>query len=115
MSVTVVTKTLKKDVIGPGKMVDRTAKSVSVTPELIPRQLKSVTVIGQFQNRLQWGRSNLGDPAEWPKVGLLNRDFGSILSVSPRKNSKTQSSLNFSESRPRKFTKSDFSGLAPIR
>ena len=34
------------DSIGPGKMVDRTTKSVSATPELIPRQLKSVTVIG---------------------------------------------------------------------
>ena len=53
--------------------------------------------------------------SEWPKTGLLNRDFGSILSASPRKNSKTQSSLNFLQSGPRKFTKSDFSGLAPIR
>ena len=68
-----------------------------------------------IQNRLQWGRSNLGDPAEWPKSGLLNRDFGSILSVFPRKNCKTQSSLNDFQSGPRKFTKSDFSGLAPIR
>ena len=33
----------------------------------------------------------------------------------PRQNSKTQSSLNFLLSGPRKFTKSDFSGLAPIR
>ena len=57
----------------------------------------------------------LGDPAGWPKIRLLNRDFGSILSVFPRKNSKTQSSLNFLQSGPRKFTKSDFSGLAPIR
>ena len=30
------------------------------------------------QNRLQQGRSNLVDPARWPKIGLLNRDFGSI-------------------------------------
>ena len=30
-------------------------------------------------------------------------------------NSKTQSSLNFLQSGPRKSTKSDFSGLAPIR
>ena len=37
------------------------------------------------------------------------------MSVFPRKNSKTQSSLNFFQSGPRKFTKSDFSGLAPIR
>ena len=68
-----------------------------------------------FQNRLQWGRSNLVNPTEWPKIGLLNRDFGSILSVFPRKKNKTQSSLNFLQFGPRKFTKSDFSGLAPIR
>ena len=37
------------------------------------------------------------------------------MSVFPRKNSKTESSLNFLQSGPRKFTKSDFSGLAPIR
>ena len=67
------------------------------------------------QNRLQWGRSDLGDPAEWPKIGLLNRDFGSILSVFPWKNSKTQSSLNHFQSGPRRFTKYNFSGLAPIR
>ena len=48
------------------------------------------------QNCLQWGRSNLGDPAESPKIRLLNRDFGNILSIfSQEKNSKTQSSLNF--------------------
>ena len=49
--------------------------------------------------RTGWGRSNLVDPAEWPKIGLLNRDFGSILSdnvsCSWEKNSKAQSSLNF--------------------
>ena len=33
------------------------------------------------QNHLQWGRSNLGDTAEWPKIGLLNRDLGSILKI----------------------------------
>ena len=37
------------------------------------------------------------------------------MSVFPRKSSKTQSSLNFLQSGPRRFTKSDFSGLAPIR
>ena len=68
-----------------------------------------------FQNRLQQGRSNLVDPAGWPKIGLLNWAFGSILSVFPRKKSKTQSSLTFLQSGPRKFSKSDFSGLAPIR
>ena len=68
-----------------------------------------------FQNRLQWGQSNLVDPAEWPKIGLLNRDFGSMLSVFLWKNSKTQSSLNFFIPDPRTFTKSAFSELAPIR
>ena len=53
--------------------------------------------------------------SESPKIRLLNRDFGNILSIFPRKNSKTQSSLNFLQSGPRKLTKSDFSGVAPIR
>ena len=47
------------------------------------------------QNCLQWGRSNLVDPAGAPKIRLLNRDFGNTLSIFARKNSKTQSSLNF--------------------
>ena len=64
----------------------------------------------QVQSRLHWGRSNLVEPAEWPKIGLRNRDFGSILSIFP-----AQSSLNFLQSGPRRFTKSDFSGLAPIQ
>ena len=34
-------------------------------------------------------------PTGVPKIRLLNRDFGHILSIFPRKNSKTQSSLNF--------------------
>ena len=55
------------------------------------------------------------DTAGWPKIGLLNRDFGSILSVFPRKKSKTQSSLKFLQSGPQKFSKPDFLGLAPIR
>ena len=69
------------------------------------------------RNCLQWGRSNVVDPAEWPKIGLLNRGFGSILSLFPgkKKNSKTQRSLNFLQSGPQKFTKSDFSQLAPIQ
>ena len=37
------------------------------------------------------------------------------MSVFPRKKQQTQSPLNYLQSRPRKFTKSDFSGLAPIR
>ena len=67
-----------------------------------------------IQKCLQWGRSNLVDPAEWPKIGLLNRSVGSILLLFPSKARKTQSSLHFLQSGPRKFTKSDFSGLAPI-
>ena len=39
----------------------------------------------------------------------------SILLLLPRTNSKAQSSLNFLQSGPPKFTKSAFSGLAPIR
>ena len=31
------------------------------------------------------GRSNLVDPAESPKIRLLNRDFGNSLSIFPRK------------------------------
>ena len=57
------------------------------------------------RNRLQWGRPYSVDPAEWPNIGLLNRVFGSILSVFQEK-SKTQSSLNFLQSGPPKFTKS---------
>ena len=37
------------------------------------------------------------------------------MSVFPRRKSKTWSSPNFLQSGPRKFSKSDFSGLAPIR
>ena len=40
------------------------------------------------QNCLQWGRSNLLNPSESPKIRLLNRDFGNILSIFPSKNSK---------------------------
>ena len=54
-------------------------------------------------------------PVQLAENWFTNRDFGSILSVFPRKGSKTQSSLNFLQSGPRKFCKSDFSGLAPIR
>ena len=55
-------------------------------------------------------------PRMGPRIGLLNRDVGSILSVFPRKNSKAWSLLlNLLQSGPRKFTRSDFSGLAPIR
>ena len=67
------------------------------------------------RNCLQWGRPNLVDPVEWPKFCLLNRDFGNISSIFPRKHSKTQSSLKFVQSGPRKLTKSDLSGLALIR
>ena len=87
-------------------------------PLLSPKSGKpgnSIFRVQNTQNRLHWGRSNLVDPAEWRKIGLLNRDFGSNLSAFLEKNSRTQSSLNFLQSGPRKFTKSDFSGLAPIQ
>ena len=38
-----------------------------------------------FRNCLQWGRSNLADPAGSPKINLLNQDFGNMLSIFPRK------------------------------
>ena len=52
------------------------------------------------QNCLQWGRSNLVDPAEWPKIRLLNRDLGKKFVKLSQENSKTQSSLNFNQSGP---------------
>ena len=48
---------------------------------------------------LQWGRSNLVDPAEWQKIGLQNQDFGSILSVFPRKNRQNTEFTKFSSVR----------------
>ena len=57
----------------------------------------------KWSEPLQWGRSNLVDPAECSKIGLLNRNFGSFLSVVPRKKSKTQSSLIL-QSGPQKST-----------
>ena len=83
---------------------------------LLGVDLKSFHIARYFQNRLQEGRSNLVDPAESPKIGLLNRDLGSISSVFLQgNNSRIQSSPNFLQSGPRKFAKFDFSGLAPIR
>ena len=68
------------------------------------------------RNCLQWGRSNLVDPAEWPEIVLLNRDFGSILSIFLRRKKKGNTEFTkFSLVRTPKFTKSDFSGLAPMR
>ena len=58
--------------------------------------------------RFSWPR---GVAENWfTKLG-----FVSILLIFRRKNSKAQSSLDFLQSEPPKFTKSDFSGLAPIR
>ena len=56
----------------------------------------------------------------WPRGVAENwftkLDFGEhFVSFSWEKNSKTQSSLNFLQSGPRKFTKLIFSGLAPIQ
>ena len=65
-----------------------------------------------FENCLQWGGSNLVDPAEWPKIRLLNQDFGNNSSIFPRKNSKTQGSLNILQSRPWKITNRIF-GIGP--
>ena len=54
------------------------------------------------------GPVQFSDAAESPKIRLLNLVLGNILSIFPRKNSKIKSSLNFLQSGPRKFTKSDF-------
>ena len=54
-------------------------------------------------------------PAESPKICLLNRVLGKLLSIFPRKKKQNTESLNFLQSGPPKFSKSDFSGLAPIR
>ena len=55
----------------------------------------------------------------WPRrvaeISFTKPGFWEHFVDFPRKNSKTQSSLNFLQSEPRKFTKSDFSGLASIR
>ena len=40
------------------------------------------------------GPVQLADPGEWPKIGLLNRGYGRILSIFPRKDSKTQNFLS---------------------
>ena len=40
------------------------------------------------QNCLQWGRSNLVDRSGWPKIRLLNRDSGNILSIFQGKTAK---------------------------
>ena len=49
---------------------------------------------------LQWGRPNLVEPAEWPKIRLLNQGFGSILYLfSSGKQQNTLSSLNLLQGR----------------
>ena len=57
------------------------------------RPIKAMVLVGisvgcLIQNCLQWGRSNLVDPAESPKIRLLNRDLGDILSIFPGKTAK---------------------------
>ena len=67
------------------------------------------------QNCLQWGQSNLVDPAESPKNWFTKLGFWEhFVSFSKEKQQKTEFT-NFLQSGSRKFTKSDFSGLAPIR
>ena len=55
------------------------------------------------QNRLQWGRSNLVDPAEWPKIGSLNRRVGGILSIFPRKKQPNIEFIKFLQPDPGNF------------
>ena len=49
--------------------------------------------------------SNLVDPAEWPKNGLLNRGFGIILLILPRKKQENTEFTQLSSVRTQKFTK----------
>ena len=65
---------------------------------------------------LRWGRSNLDDPAGWRGNCFTKLGFGEhFVGLSWEKKSKTKSSLNFHQSGPLKFTKSNFSGLAPVQ
>ena len=52
------------------------------SPIFRQHEILSLPRFGHFparnQNCLQWGRSNLGDPAESREICLLNRDFGNI-------------------------------------
>ena len=43
----------------------------------------SIWRLKNHRNCLQQGRSNLVDEVEWPKIGLLNPNCGSILSEFP--------------------------------
>ena len=62
---------LKKQNIQPRKDVDQaTVLSLNIGPQR-----------WGFQNCLPWGRSSLVDAAGSPKIRLLNRDFGNILSI----------------------------------
>ena len=71
--------------------------------------------LGTFGTVCDGGRSSLFGPMEWPKIGLPNRGFGDILLSFLKENSKTQGALNFLQPEPPKCTKSNFSGLAPVR
>ena len=72
------------------------AMGTEILTNLIQKWPNSVRVMAKsFRTVCKWGRSNLVDRAGWPKICLLNRDLGNILSIFPKKNSETQSSLNF--------------------
>ena len=78
-----------------------TPKAVHLRYPSLEIEVAKIDKLGKFlfcdpnQNRLQWGRSNLVDLAGSPKIRLLNRDFGNILSISSQEKQQKLSSLNF--------------------
>ena len=58
-----------------------------MSPIKIPKRPLKPFKFGTVCNG-QWGQSNSVDPMEWPKIGLLNQEFGSILLILPRKQAK---------------------------
>ena len=59
------------------------------------------------------GQSNLEDAAEWPKPGLLNQAFGSIMWVFLGQAAESQSSLNLLQSDPQNSLNLIHSPCAP--
>ena len=64
-------------------------------------------------NCLQWGRSNLVDPAGWPKIGLLNWLWGAFCTFFLGKTAQNTEFTKFSSVRTPEFTKSVFFGIGP--
>ena len=82
-----------------GQDIPGFCRDVPVVPEKFEK-----TYFQFCQNCLQRGRSNLVEPAEWPKIRSLNRDLGKTIVDFSLENSKTQSSPNILQSGSWKFT-----------